>query len=177
MLEMPQQSPGAAPWTKLDEKVKRVWRWGAFLGPLFFLVPGLGIAFAIERKRDLPVPLTFLVVGAYVLIAIISFVLVDKKFDAWRYRITEEDIATRSGIFWRNKRYVGRHRVQHVDVTAGPIQRALGLAEIKVYVAGGEAASIPGLTEHEAERIRQTLLRQDKVPPMAPAPPLPPQGL
>lgn len=177
MQEMPQPIPAAAPWTKLDDKVKRVWRWGAFLGPLTLLIPGLAIGIAIERKRDLPVPLTFLVVGAYVLIALISFFFVERKFEAWRYRITDEDIATRSGIFWRNKRYVGRHRVQHVDVTAGPIQRALGLAEIKVYVAGGEAASIPGLTEHEAERIRQTLLRQDKVPPTAPVPPLPPQGL
>jgi membrane protein YdbS with pleckstrin-like domain len=52
-------------------------------------------------------------------------------------------------------------RIQHVDVTAGPIQRALGIASVSAHTAAGESTIIlPGLADHTAELVREQLLRE-----------------
>lgn len=98
-------------------------------------------------------------VGGALLMILTTLLLINARYASYSMRITEDDVAVRSGILWRSKRYVPRHRIQHVDIHAGPFARSLGLAEIHVFVAGGTAMTIPGLAELEAENIRQHLLR------------------
>jgi hypothetical protein len=55
--------------------------------------------------------------------------------------------------------------VQHVDVTSGPIDRALGLVHVSLHVAGsaGPVLAIPGLSPADAETLREALLESAKV--------------
>jgi membrane protein YdbS with pleckstrin-like domain len=49
-------------------------------------------------------------------------------------------------------------RLQYVDVEAGPLARALGIASVQLHTASaGTNAQIPGLTSAEAARLRDRL--------------------
>jgi membrane protein YdbS with pleckstrin-like domain len=49
-------------------------------------------------------------------------------------------------------------RMQFIDVTAGPLERAFGLATVRLHTAAAATdARIPGLTSEEAARLRDRL--------------------
>jgi membrane protein YdbS with pleckstrin-like domain len=49
-------------------------------------------------------------------------------------------------------------RMQFVDVSAGPLERSLGLATLRLHTAAAASdARIPGLPRAEAERLRDQL--------------------
>ena len=50
-------------------------------------------------------------------------------------------------------------RMQLVDITRGPVARALGLADLKfVTAAAATAVTVPGLQMKEADRLRDELV-------------------
>ncbi len=53
-----------------------------------------------------------------------------------------------------------KSRVQHTDVSRGPIERGLGLATLIIHTAGTEqaAVSLSGLPHADAYRIRDFLI-------------------
>lgn len=66
------------------------------------------------------------------------------------------DVAYRSGLFWRKTVIVAFNRVQHVEVSSGPLQRKFGLATIKFFTAGGSSVDlkVDGLSAERAEQMR-----------------------
>lgn len=90
------------------------------------------------------------------LLATIISRLVIKKSQIKGVAVREFDIAYRSGLFWRKTVIVALNRVQHVEVSSGPLQRKFGLASIKLFTAGGSAVDlrIDGLSTERAEQIR-----------------------
>ncbi len=79
------------------------------------------------------------------------------------YRVDEIGIEIRSGVVIRRVTTVPRSRVQHTDVSQGPVERRFGLGTLVVYTAGTEFArvSLPGLEYGTAVGIRDTLLPRD----------------
>jgi membrane protein YdbS with pleckstrin-like domain len=77
------------------------------------------------------------------------------------YRVDEQGIEIRSGVYWRVVINVPRSRVQHIDVSQGPIERRFGLGTLIVYTAGTDHArvALSGLEHGRALRIREHLLR------------------
>jgi len=90
------------------------------------------------------------------LLATIISHLVIKKSRVKGVALREFDMAYRSGLFWRKKVIVAFNRVQHVEVSSGPLQRKFGLASVKLFTAGGSSVDlrIDGLTAERAEQIR-----------------------
>lgn len=86
-------------------------------------------------------------------------------FTSWRWVLRDDDVFASFGVVWRVTRSIPRVRVQHVDVTSGPIDRALGLVHVSLHVAGsaGAVLMIPGLAPAEAEQLREALLESAKV--------------
>ncbi len=76
------------------------------------------------------------------------------------YRIDESGIEIRRGIFWRSVITVPRARVQHTDVSQGPLERRFGLGTLTIHTAGSSHAmvALPGLDHARALRIRDFLL-------------------
>ena len=76
------------------------------------------------------------------------------------YRIDDEGIEIRRGVYWRIVLNVPRSRVQHIDVSQGPIERRYGLGTLVIYTAGTEHAKVDleGLEHGRALQIRQQLL-------------------
>ena len=76
------------------------------------------------------------------------------------YRIDDQGIEIRKGVYWRVVINVPRSRVQHIDVSQGPIERRFGLGTLVIYTAGTDHAKVQlsGLEHGRALRIREHLL-------------------
>jgi membrane protein YdbS with pleckstrin-like domain len=77
-----------------------------------------------------------------------------------RYAVTAEGIRIRRGVLWRSVTSVPRSRVQHTDVSQGPIERMFDLATLVIFTAGTQHASIAlgGLAHEAALRVRDQLI-------------------
>jgi hypothetical protein len=76
------------------------------------------------------------------------------------YKVDERGIEIRRGVWWRKETHVPRSRVQHTDVSQGPLERGHGLATLVIYTAGTDYAKVElsGLDHATALRIRDHLL-------------------
>jgi len=83
---------------------------------------------------------------------------VTRRFRAWAYAEREDDLLVRRGVLVRRTSVVPYGRMQYVDVTAGPLDRRLGLAQVVLHTAAAATdAAIPGLDSREADRLRDRL--------------------
>jgi membrane protein YdbS with pleckstrin-like domain len=81
-----------------------------------------------------------------------------RRTRAWGYAERAEDLYIKHGVMVRQLVAVPYGRMQFVDVTAGPLERALHLAEVQLHTATpGTRARIPGLEPDEAARLRDRL--------------------
>lgn len=80
------------------------------------------------------------------------------------FRADDDGIEIRRGVFFRSVINVPRSRVQHTDVSQGPLERRLGLGTLQIFTAGVTHASVPlpGLAHERALTIRDTLLPQER---------------
>lgn len=76
------------------------------------------------------------------------------------YAVREHDISFFSGIVFRYVSTQPTNRIQHVEVSQGPIERFANLAKLHVYSAGSamQTCVIPGLEKDKANQLRQYLL-------------------
>ncbi|MXW07427.1 MAG: PH domain-containing protein [Gammaproteobacteria bacterium] len=90
------------------------------------------------------------------LILIIVFIVAVLAYRRFRFRITNESIAVKSGILRITQTDVRWERVRAVNLERGPIERALGLAQISLDTAGSAAAEVqvPAIKLQLAELIR-----------------------
>jgi membrane protein YdbS with pleckstrin-like domain len=80
---------------------------------------------------------------------------------AWQ--LDEHMLEIRRGVIWRRIINVPRSRVQHTDVSEGPLERSHGLSTLIVHTAGTEFArvALPGLSRETAIMLRDQLLPRD----------------
>ena len=104
------------------------------------------------------VPGVALIGGGLLLLVVVTAAML--RYARFGYRLSEDDLIVQHGVLWRVRRCVPRPRVQHVDITSGPIDRAFGLVEVHVHVAGGmgAVAAIDGLSPDAAERLKEALI-------------------
>ena len=80
------------------------------------------------------------------------------------FRLDPRGLRIRRGVVWRSAISIPRSRIQHTDVSQGPIERAAGLATLIVHTAGTQHASISlaGLSQPTAYGIRDFLIVGDE---------------
>lgn len=84
--------------------------------------------------------------------------LVARRWPAWGYAETPDELWVRHGVMFRSLTVVPYGRLQVVDVNTGPLQRAYGLANVTLVTASADTdAHIPGLPYEEAVRLRDQL--------------------
>jgi uncharacterized protein len=95
-------------------------------------------------------------------LGIISTVYQYHAANARGYILREHDILAKEGLFWRKRTGVSFKRIQHIDLTHGPIERKFSIATIKFFTAGGAMADlkIVGLAKYRAESIRSFILER-----------------
>ena len=95
---------------------------------------------------------------AIALCGAIALWFVRNRFRAWTYQERDEDLLVSRGVLIRRLSVVPYGRMQFVDVTAGPVERAYRLATVKLHTAAAASdARIPGLERDEAARLRDRL--------------------
>ena len=73
------------------------------------------------------------------------------------FALREHDIAYRRGVVFRKVVVLPFNRLQHAELSSGPLQRRFGLASLKLYTAGasGIDLQIDGLTAERAATLRE----------------------
>lgn len=80
------------------------------------------------------------------------------RYRSWGYAERDEDLIIRRGLMVRRETIVPYGRMQFIDVSAGPIDRLLGLATVQLHTAAASTnARIPGLRRPDAEALRDRL--------------------
>jgi len=93
------------------------------------------------------------------IIFVINIALTPRRVRAIGYMLREDDLVFRRGLMFRRVVAVPYGRMQLVDINRGPLDRAVGLSELKfVTAAASTGVVIPGLSEQDAEELRDTLV-------------------
>jgi len=95
---------------------------------------------------------------AVLVIGALLWRFVGRRFGSWGYAEREDDLLVRRGVMFARLSVVPYGRMQFIDVTAGPLERAFGLATVRLHTAAAATdARIPGLQRDEAARLRDRL--------------------
>jgi membrane protein YdbS with pleckstrin-like domain len=87
-----------------------------------------------------------------------AWILIGRNQRSWKYAEREDELLVTHGIMFRELVVVPYGRMQFVDVTAGPLERAYGIATVELHTATPATdAKIPGLHPDEAGRLRDRL--------------------
>ena len=99
-----------------------------------------------------------LIVAMYVM----SFWWPRLEFRHTHYRIDEQGLDIRRGVLWRHQVTVPLGRVQHADVSQGPLQRSFGVGTLTVHTAGTQNSSVglEGLEHGLALQLRDLIVHQ-----------------
>ncbi|WP_456846834.1 PH domain-containing protein, partial [Cellulomonas sp. P5_C6] len=115
----------------------------------------------LKQAIDLMHGTAFLaLIGAILLVALVGFAYSAVAWRVTRFAVTDEAVHLRTGILFRQQRQARLDRLQAVDVVQPLLARLVGLAELKLEVAGGSgsAVSLAFLREADAEALRAELL-------------------
>jgi uncharacterized protein len=116
------------------------------------LVGGLIAGFAGSLALGLGVGLALVVAG------LLSERFLARRVAAWGYAERNDDLMVRRGVLIRRQSVIPYGRMQFIDVTAGPVERSLGLATLRMHTAAAASdARIPGLDRAAAARLRDQL--------------------
>ena len=120
---------------------------------LLVLLTALAVGWAVQASRWWPAGMVLLV-----LYAIWRSIVTVRAVRAWGYAERDQDLLVRHGLLTRRLSIVPYARMQYVDVTAGPLERAFGLATVQLHTAAAASdARVPGLPPAEAARLRDRL--------------------
>ena len=97
-----------------------------------------------------------------ILLATIISRLVIKKSRLKGIALRKQDMAFRSGLYWQKTVLLAYNRIQHVEVSSGPLQRKYGLSSLKFFTAGGSGVDlkVDGLSSKRAEQVRSFIIEK-----------------
>jgi len=72
------------------------------------------------------------------ILAVLIFVVywIPKYYDTMVYKLTENEIVWRRGVWFKRTGIVPYNRITNIDIAQGPISRKLGIAALKIQTAG-----------------------------------------
>jgi membrane protein YdbS with pleckstrin-like domain len=150
----------------LSPSQKKVLRARGLISAAVLLGAALVAEAVLASRGETPVGIIAAV--ALLLGAMLAFVLPARRYRAWGYDATEDELYVQNGIWVETRTVVPFGRVQHIDVSQGPIERRYGVGALTLHTAGTRASAVvlPGLDMTDAERMRDEIrgkIRQDLV--------------
>ncbi len=94
--------------------------------------------------------------GGILLLIIITFGTIPIGYRKRSYALREKDLTYRKGWIFSSIITIPFNRIQHTEISRGPIERRFELSTLKIYTAGGSTSdlSIPGLEIEEAQQLK-----------------------
>lgn len=78
---------------------------------------------------------------------------------SWQFHIGEGALHLRHGVLTRRESTIPFHRVQHIDLEAGPLERRFRLTSLILRTASASSDStVPGIDVVDAEELRARIL-------------------
>jgi membrane protein YdbS with pleckstrin-like domain len=113
-------------------------------------------AFVLDRTLLKGLPLTGALPGVAAMLAIIAIVVAPSR--VWRrlgYRLESRLLQVVRGWMFHTDTVVPFVRVQHIDVTRGPLDKMFGTATLAIHTAGthNSIVSLPGLSPDRAAEL------------------------
>ncbi|WP_062379548.1 PH domain-containing protein [Demequina pelophila] len=142
----------SAPWVPVSRRLIRartitLWIWFGLL-----IVASSVLALLGDEPLLLIVPAVLVALGLW-----FSWIIV-RQVTAHAWAEAEDELLVRRGRLFRSVTVVPYGRMQFVDVSAGPLQRAFGIAKVQLHTASPHSdASISGVPADEAARLRDRL--------------------
>jgi membrane protein YdbS with pleckstrin-like domain len=97
--------------------------------------------------------------AAVLVITVIYAAFTPRRVRSIGYLLREDDLLFRRGLMWQRFVAVPYGRMQLVDVNRGPLDRALGLAGLRLVTAAAASnVVVPGLPLADAEGLRDHLV-------------------
>jgi membrane protein YdbS with pleckstrin-like domain len=101
----------------------------------------------------------WLIPTAVLIIMIIVIAFVPRRVRSIGYQLRDDDLLFRRGLLFQRFVSVPYGRMQLVDISRGPVSRALGLSDLRfVTAAASSGVAIPGLPINDAEALRDRLV-------------------
>jgi membrane protein YdbS with pleckstrin-like domain len=144
---------GASSWSSPSPRLRVLRRYEVAAGTLASLTLVIAATLAAGATA-------VAVAGAVAVIAAgaLADVVAARRVRAWGYAERADDLLVRRGVMFRRTSVIPYGRMQYVEVTAGPFERAFGLATVQMHTAAAASdARIPGLHAVEAARLRDQL--------------------
>ena len=98
-----------------------------FLGVLWWCIPVILFA---------PPVITVCISLPIMAVLIFTAYWIPKYCDSIVYKLTENEIIWKRGVWFKNTGIVPYNRITNIDITQGPISRKLGIAALKIQTAG-----------------------------------------
>lgn len=127
---------------------------------LLFAAPVWWILFQIPWSLTVPAITALALLPPVLLVALLALIWAPRRYRLTGYCLRQHDLHLRTGALWQSTTSVTFSRIQHLEVTQGPVERLLGLARLLVYTAGGSGQdlAIPGLQRAQADQLRLYVL-------------------
>lgn len=154
--------------SKLSNNAVKSWIISRTIGILIIIVIYVGIIFLLP-KLNISWINNFLynnikiinIIFIIIILLSISGAYIEPFFEykQWSYRINEEEIFFKEGIFFATSVTIPIVRIQNIKLKEGPINRKFNLASVQIGTAGGEF-EIPNLDKKEVEKIIEFLRKK-----------------
>lgn len=168
-VEMPDGETGPHDYRKLCERSVTLDRGiGYVVFSVIFLVI-LGTSTPTMFFPNMPAWGIAAIVAGWVGVGIVMFLLAHSvprwSYERTTWAMTPEGFEIRRGILWRHHIAIPAARVQHVDVSQGPLQRMFDLGKLTIHTAGTKNAALElsGLEHATALGLRDELVRQKEL--------------
>lgn len=141
--------------TPLERGQLGVMRVHAMVRAMLLIVAGTVAEWALRARVDV-VPEGAVLGPLALLILYTVLVSPGRRYRAWGYALAPEELRIGHGIWTRVETHVPLARVQHVDVSQGPVERAFGVCRLILHTAGTAHSRVvlPGLARATAESLR-----------------------
>lgn len=147
-------APVSAPWKPVSPALATVRRILVGVAAGVVLLIGLALVAAMPDLWWVGAPVAVIGVAG----GLWGWVWAGRNQRSWGYAENADDLLVTSGVMFKRLVAIPYGRMQFVDVEAGPIDRAFGIATVTLHTASTEtAADIPGLPAEEATRLRNRL--------------------
>ena len=146
-------APPGEPWRPVSPKLATARRLTLLLVMVPVMLVLAAMAFVPEAR---PVAAVLAVIAA--VFTAWMWWLIGRRVRSFGYAERADDLLVTSGIMFRRLVVVPYGRMQLVDITAGPLDRSLGVTTVQLHTAAASTnATIPGLPPAEASGLRDRL--------------------
>jgi uncharacterized protein len=144
----------------LDRRIMVVWTVQTAI--LFLVLAAVALAVDVGSRlagAHPPGPPGLAAVLVALVGALLSWWVPKADYRQWSYAVADDALELRHGILQRVHSAIPYFRVQHIDVTQGPVERLVGLSRLIIHTASaGTDATLPGIAAEEAEELRRVIL-------------------